>query len=46
MDKYAEELRIWKGDINAFNSAVEDAEEIFGPLITISPEESMINERD
>ena len=43
MDKYAEELRSWKGDTNAFDNAVEDAEEIFGPLITIGQEGSMIN---
>ena len=46
MEKYGEELKVWKGDINAFEKAIEDAEEIFGPLITIGPEESMIREVD
>lgn len=40
--KYSGILRDWKGDIHAFKDAVGDAEEIFGPLITIPREEQMI----
>jgi MFS family permease len=40
--KHSKTLKTWKGDINAFKDAVGDAEEIFGPLITISRDEQMI----
>ena len=40
--KYAEELKNWIGDIGIFEEAINDAEEIFGPLITISTTEPMI----
>lgn len=40
--RFDKELKDWKGDILAFESAIEDAEEIFGPLITIATDEVMI----
>ena len=42
LTKYAEELKDWNGDLSYFEDAVDDAEEIFGPLITISTTEPMI----
>jgi len=42
LTKYAEELKDWNGDLGYFEDAVDDAEEIFGPLITISTTEPMI----
>ncbi len=42
LTKYAKELKDWNGDLGYFEGAVDDAEEIFGPLITISATESMI----
>lgn len=33
--KFGETLVSWKGDLSAFNDAKDDAEEIFGPLVTI-----------
>ena len=41
--RFSKELRNWRGDVLAFGGAVEDAEEIFGPLITIATDEQMIN---
>jgi hypothetical protein len=42
--RFSSELLDWKGDISVFFGAIEDAEEIFGPLITISPSDQMIRE--
>lgn len=42
LTKYSEELKDWNGDLSYFKDAVDDAEEIFGPLITISTTEPMI----
>ena len=43
LTKYEEELRNWNGEIGVFKDAIDDAEEIFGPLITIPTTEPMIN---
>ncbi|MHA1995461.1 MAG: MFS transporter [Candidatus Hodarchaeales archaeon] len=40
--RFSKELSEWKGDILAFEAAIEDAEEIFGPLITIATDDPMI----
>lgn len=34
-DKYRNEIPIWTGDVNAFKDAINDAEAIFGHLISI-----------
>lgn len=41
-EKFSKELSEWKGDILPFEKAVEDAEEIFGPLMTIATDDPMI----
>jgi hypothetical protein len=46
MDRFGEELKEWRGDINAFTGAIADAEEIFGPLITIGPGDILVNKPD
>ena len=40
--KYSENLKAWKGEVGVFDGAIQDAEEIFGPLITISITDPMI----
>lgn len=34
-EKFKDIIPTWKGDLTVFNDAVNDAEEIFGPLVTI-----------
>ncbi|MFX0014349.1 MAG: MFS transporter [Promethearchaeota archaeon] len=34
-EKFKDIIPSWKGDMNAFKDAINDAEEIFGPLVTI-----------
>ncbi|MHA2346574.1 MAG: MFS transporter, partial [Candidatus Hodarchaeales archaeon] len=43
VNKYSEEIKAWKGDLTVFKDAIGDAEEIFGPLITIPRNEQMID---
>jgi hypothetical protein len=43
VNKYSEEIKAWKGDLTVFKDAIGDAEEIFGPLITIPRNERMID---
>ncbi len=34
-EKFKEEIPTWRGDLSTFHDAIDDAEEIFGPLVTI-----------
>ncbi len=34
-EKFGDIIPTWKGDLNMFKDVINDAEEIFGPLVTI-----------
>ncbi len=41
-EKYETELVEWKGNLDAFKDAYVEAEQIFGPLITLSRDEQLV----